>query len=873
MTKISVVDAAKKLNLDPDVFLRKLKEWGVFADDVQATIDMKYLPKFREMLKTEERDRGAQYVESRTEARGGTTVIRRTRSSERRAGRDKQEETVPVEESSPTPPALEETEPTAVEPIALETETVVETSVESEESVEIVEEDGDDVEPEVQEAETLAASSVESAQEAQAAAEDEPVDEENTRIRRPRKVTLRGVTPTPARVISRPVAPVAPAIPDPAVPGKGAEKPAAGGEAAPKTGRRVVEFSHRDFKDRRRSKEQQQQEMRAERQRKKKRDFKTTEITTPKAIKRKIRIEGAIQVGELAQHMGIKAGDLIKRLFEMGQMCSINQVLDVDSASIIATEYGYEIEDTAVDVDEFYEATEQEPEENLQSRHPVVTVMGHVDHGKTTLLDALRETDVAGGEAGGITQAIGAYKVRLRNRNITFLDTPGHHSFTNMRARGAQVTDIVVLVVAADDGVKPQTIEAINHAKDAKVPIVVAINKVDKEDKNLDRIYNELSEHGLVQEAWGGDTQFALVSAKQRLNLDELLEKILLQADVMELRANPDRQARGFVLEARLEKGRGAVSTILVQEGTLRVGDPIVAGDVYGRVRFMHDDKGQRVEEAGPADPVEVVGLGGVPSAGDRFFVAENEKKAKEVAEMMAQKIREAQTRRMAKVSLENLFERTGEAIKELKVILKGDVQGSVEAVNQALLKLSTSVVKVTIVHSGVGAITETDVNFAVASGAIVFGFNVRPAPEVRDLAEREGVQIKVFNIIYELLDDVTAGLEGLLSPIENEVYLGRAEIRNTFSISRVGTIAGCYVVDGKIQRNAKIRVLRDSAEVYSGRIASLKRFKDDAREVASGFECGIQVENFNDVKIGDILESFTIEQVAAKLEQTASNP
>ncbi len=851
MSKISVAEAAKKLNLDPYFLLPKLRELGIYADDVQATIDLKYIPRVRDLLKIEDRDRGQNYEERRV----GTTVIRR-RSPSRGAAEEPakdSDETTGFEVARADAPVVTPAEPELHVADAAVLEVVLEDDAQPVQAEAV----GQPTPPEHA-----------SAQEHESdVAPDDAVDEDNARVQRPnRRVSLRGVTPAPARVISRPVAPP----PVAAAPDAKAKKPgetAAEGEAAKKTGRRVVEINQRDYNDRRRSKEQVQQEMRAERHRKKKRDFKATEITTPKAIKRKIRIEGAILVGELAQRMGLKGGELIRKLFEMGQMCTINQLLDVDSATIIASEYGYEIENTAVEVEDFFGATEQETEEVLAFRHPVVTVMGHVDHGKTTLLDALRETDVAGGEAGGITQAIGAYKVRLRDRDITFLDTPGHESFTSMRARGAHVTDIVVLVVAADDGVKPQTVEAINHAKDAKAPIVVAVNKIDKPDKNLERLYSDLAEHGLVQESWGGETQFALISAKHRENLDDLLEKILLQADIMDLKANADKTARGFVLEARLEKGRGAVSTILVQEGTLKVGDPVVAGNVYGRVRFMHDDKGRRIDVAGPADPVEVVGLGGVPAAGDRFFVAESEKKAKQVAEMMATKQRELQTRRMARVSLESLLEQTGgEAIKELKIILKADVQGSVEAVTEALRKLSTPQVKVTVVHSGVGGITETDVNFAVASQAVVIGFNVRPTPEVRDLAEREGVQIKIFNIIYELLDEVTAGLEGLLSPIKNEVYLGRAEVRQTFSISKIGTIAGCYVVDGKIQRSAKIRVLRDSVEVYSGKMSSLKRFKDDAREVASGFECGIQVENFNDVKLGDILECFVIEEVAAKL-------
>lgn len=606
--------------------------------------------------------------------------------------------------------------------------------------------------------------------------------------------------------------------------------------------------------------------------RRKKREFKQTEITTPKASKRKIRIEGAINVGELAHRMGIKGGDLIKRLFEMGQMVTINQALDVDSATIIAGEYGYEIEDVAI-VPESMMESQPDDAVDLKPRHPVVTVMGHVDHGKTTLLDAIRKTNVVGGEAGGITQHVGAYKVRLGERAVAFIDTPGHESFTNMRARGAQVTDIVVLVVAADDGVMPQTIEAINHAKDAGVPIVVAVNKIDKEGANIERIVSQLSEYGLVPETWGGETQYAEVSAKQVVGIDELLEKILLQADVLDLKANPDKKAVGVVLEARLEKGQGPVATVLVSEGTLKVGDPIVAGSFHGRVRFMNDGQSDRMDEAGPGDPVEVVGLGGVPNAGDRFFVTDTEKTAKQIAEALMAKQRELKNRRMTKVSLENLFDQIKEeAIRELKVILKGDVHGSVEAVTESLGKLATEQVKVNVVHSGVGGITETDINFAVASNAVIIGFNVKPSQDMRDLASREGIQIKSYSVIYELIDDVTKAMEGLLAPIREETIRGHAEVRAVFPISRLGTIAGCYITDGQALRNANVRVLRDGQTLFTGKMASLKRFKDDVREVQTGFECGIQVDGFNDLREGDVIEIFTVEEVAAKLSRVVSS-
>ncbi len=906
MAKITVVDAASKLKQEPAVFLSKLKELGIFVDDEQSTIDTDILPRVRILLKEEKDKESGGY----TERRVGSTVIRRR--VRRKAGAAEPEESAEQEamapdgaktpekkavktkkkaQGKPSEPAktigdvLGRKRVTKLQPVqklekfeepeeeAADAETPEEISeAELAEEAAIVEEEAA---PEVMEsAETVVDAPLEEESGEKPADETEeksavPVKKAKT-IKSSRLKKIRGVTAEPARVISRPTKPVAPTVP---AAGKKEAKKEDEEDKPERKGRRVVEISRsRDYGSRRRSKEQLQRELRVERQRKKKsRDFKSTEITTPKAIKRKIKIEGAIKVGELARRMGIKSSELIKKLFAMGQGVTINQSLDLDSATIIAAEYGYEIEDTTVEVESFFE-NEGEKEENLQPRHPVVTVMGHVDHGKTSLLDAIRTTSVVSGEAGGITQHIGAYKVDVDGKSIAFIDTPGHESFTQMRARGAQVTDIVILVVAADDGVMPQTAEAINHARDAKVPIVVAINKIDKGQEKLDKIYSELSEYGLVQESWGGDTQFALVSAKKKIGIKELLEKVLLQAEIMELKANPDKKASGVVLEARLEKGRGPVATILVDEGTLRVGDSIVSGIYHGRVRFMHDGRGLRMDEARPADPIEVVGLGGVPEAGDRIFVAETEKKAKQVAEIMMNKAREARTQRMAKVSLESLFDQIkDEVVKELKVVLKGDVQGSVEAVKDALHKLTTEKVKVTVPHSGVGAITEGDINFAVASEAIVIGFNVRPSPEVRDLAGREGVQIKVYSIIYELLDDIRKAMMGLLEPEHREVYQGRAEVRNTFTISRIGTIAGSYVLDGKITRDARIRLLRDSVEIHKGRLASLKRFKDDAKEVGTGYECGMQIENYNDIHIGDIIECYSIEEVAPDLGEATS--
>ncbi len=601
--------------------------------------------------------------------------------------------------------------------------------------------------------------------------------------------------------------------------------------------------------------------------------IKKTEITVSKAIKRIIRISDAITVGELAKRMGIKANDLIKELMRQGTMVTINHPLDFETASILASDFNYEVENVAFDEEAILDhvsqkAGEEEKPEDLKVRPPVVTIMGHVDHGKTSLLDAIRASDVTAGEAGGITQHIGAYHVELDDgRKVTFVDTPGHEAFTAMRARGAKVTDIVVLVVAADDGVMPQTREAINHSKAAGVPIVVAINKVDKPDANPDRVKQELTEFALVPEDWGGETIFVEVSAKARTNIDQLLEMILLQAEVMDLKANPDKRAKGTIVEARLDKGRGPVATVLVQEGTLRPGDPIVAGLHFGRVRTMNDDRGNRVEEAGPSIPVEVTGLSGVPEAGDNIYAVEDEKTAKDVAHHRQQKQREAELAKTSKISLDQLYARIQQGdVKELKVIIKGDVQGSVEAVKDSLLKLSTDACRLVVIHTAVGAIIESDITLASASDAIVLGFNIRPEAKAAALAENEGVDIRLYNIIYDAVADIRDAMEGLLAPTLREKALGRAEVRDTFSVSKVGTIAGCYVIEGKVQRNAQVRLVRDNVVIWQGKMNSLKRFKDDAREVATGYECGIGLENYNDIKIGDIIEAFEMEEVKTTL-------
>ena len=584
--------------------------------------------------------------------------------------------------------------------------------------------------------------------------------------------------------------------------------------------------------------------------------MKKTELTVPKAIKRRIKVGETITVGDLAKRMGIKASDIINKLMSMDVMATINQTIDYDIASIVAGEFSFQVEPAELEFDEAVLKTPSIPE-NLKPRAPVVTIMGHVDHGKTSLLDAIRQSNVIDGETGGITQAIGAYHVHINNRDIVFLDTPGHEAFTAMRARGAQVTDIVVLIVAADDGVMKQTVEAINHAKVAGVPIIVAINKIDKPGADPEKVKHSLSEHGLLSEQWGGETIFCEVSAKKKINIEELLEMILLQADILELKADPDRPVRGIIIEAKLDRGRGPVATVLIQEGTLREGDSFVSKTEFGRVRALIDDQGRRIKEAGPSIPVEVIGFSSVPQTGAEFFCVEDEKKARSIADYWLRKAREKEISSFSKVTLEQLYQRIKEGVKECDVIIKADVQGSIEAISDALNKLSNDDIKLRIIHSSTGAITETDVMLASASKAIIIGFNVRPDARVVDVAQQEGVEIKLYDIIYNVIADVRAAMEGLLEPEYKEVVQGRAEVRELFKVPKIGMIAGCYVTDGKITRSDKLKLVRDSVVVFDGKILSLKRFKDDAREVAAGFECGISIEGFNDIHPGDVIEAY----------------
>jgi translation initiation factor IF-2 len=592
----------------------------------------------------------------------------------------------------------------------------------------------------------------------------------------------------------------------------------------------------------------------------------------PRREPRALTITEGISVRQLAEKLDVRAKELLGTLVGRGIFASINQPLDVQTATTLAEVFGGVVTVRSFEEEVVQEVAREEKPSDLEPRAPVVTVMGHVDHGKTSLLDAIRDTSVAAGEAGGITQHIGAYEVHVGNRKVVFIDTPGHEAFTRMRARGAKVTDIVVLVVGADDGVMPQTLEAMSHARSANVPMVVAINKIDKPEAQPERVKRQLADNGLLPEEWGGDTVMVEVSARQKLHLDKLIEMILLVADMRELKASISVLASGTVLESRVDKGRGPVATVLVQNGTLHVGDFFFCGAVYGKVRAMFDDRGHPLREAGPSTPVEVLGLQGIPEAGDNFQVAD-EAKARHIVDYRQSKLREQTLARTAtgRITLDQLHEqlKAGE-VKELPIVIKADVQGSVEVLNELLPKLSTDQVKIKILHSSVGAVTETDVLLASASNAIVVAFNVRPDRKAADMAQQEKVDIRLHTIIYELTDELKKALVGLLEPVFKESYLGRAEVRNTFRIKGVGTVAGCSVVDGTIKRDADLRLLRDGVVIYTGRISSLKRFKDDASEVRTGFECGIGIANFNDVKIGDIIEFFTVEKLEAAVASRA---
>jgi translation initiation factor IF-2 len=580
-----------------------------------------------------------------------------------------------------------------------------------------------------------------------------------------------------------------------------------------------------------------------------------------------IKYEDVLSVSDLAEKMNKKPNEIIMKLMGLGVMATINQTLDDETIELLASEFGFEVEkEVVVDETDFETVEIDFSQYDLEERPAVVTIMGHVDHGKTTLLDSIRNTKVVAGEAGGITQHIGAYQVSVNDKKITFLDTPGHAAFTTMRARGAEVTDIAIIVVAADDGVMPQTEEAISHAKAANVPIIVAVNKMDKEGANPDRVKQELTEFGLIPEEWGGETIFVPISAIKGEGIDELLEMILLVSEVEEYKSTPDMPARGSVIEAKLDKGRGPVATLLVQHGTLRIGDPIVVGSTFGRVRAMVNDIGRRVKQVGPSTPIEITGLNDVPQAGDQFIVFEDEKKARAIGEKRYQRYLESQRRESAKVSLDDLFSRIQEGeVKDLNVIIKADVQGSAEALAGSLRKIDVEGVKVNIVHQGVGAITEGDVILASAANAVIIGFNVRPDGNARSMAEQENVEMRLHRIIYNAIEEIESAMKGMLDPEFVEEITGQVEVRDVFKVSKVGTIAGCYVTEGKITRDAGVRVIRNGIVVYEGKLDTLRRFKDDVKEVATGYECGIKVEKFDDIKVEDVIEAFVMKEVERK--------
>jgi len=873
MSKTRVYELAKEFGIENKEFIAKLKTLGIAVKSHSSTLEDNEV----ERVRLEFASKGDKEV---VEKRVKSTVIRR------RAVR-LPEEAAEAEEAA-APEAAPEVPAEKVEKVE---KVEKEEKVAKPEKEEKVEKPEKPLEPRAEKAPEAAAPPA--AEKAPVKAEPVPKKEPDlsrqaTIIRRPEPVEKKeGPRPPAATIPQTQIR--KPAAGQPAQPRGQAAPPAGAGAnargaapAADRKGKRAVEVvmdgeaakkrtlikQGIDKKDKRvRLREIEEEEAARWRGDKKAAviKMKKTEITVPKASKRRIRISEAIRVGELAKQMGVRASDVINKLLVLGTMATINQSIDIDAASLIAAEFGYQVEAVTAEYDEMLQRTEAEPR-NLKPRAPVVTVMGHVDHGKTSLLDAIRQTNVIDGEAGGITQAIGAYHVHVKDRDIVFLDTPGHEAFTAMRARGAQVTDIVILVVAADDGVMEQTIEAINHSRVAGVPILVAINKIDKPGASTEKIKQELVKQNLVPEEWGGDVLFAEISAKKKVGIENLLEVILLQADILELKADPGRPARGVIIEAKLDRGRGPVATVLIQEGTLREGDAFVSKREFGRVRAMINDQGQRIKEAGPSMPVEVIGFSNVPQAGSEFICVEDEKKARGISEYFVRKEREKELAATSKVTLEQLYARIKEGVKELNVILKADVQGSLEALTEALTKLSTPNIKVRIIHSSTGAITETDVMLASASDAVIIGFKVRPDARVVEVAEVEGIEIKLYDVIYDVINDVKAAMEGLLEPEYREMVQGHAEVREVFKITKVGTIAGSYVTDGKIPRSANVRLLREGVVVYDGKILSLRRFKEDSREVAAGLECGIAVENFNDIKTGDVIEAYTKEQVERKL-------
>lgn len=875
MAKTRIYDLARNLNMTNKALLDRLEEMGIEVKSHMSSLDDDVVEKVRRGVISAEPETPDTAVEQK---RVKSNVIRKRRQPTKEES--PAAETVPVE-------ALE-TAPAEEEPQVAETTTPEEPPAVPED---VPEEEGEEEEePQV---ETTVEAEPEEAAPAEKPADSEPPPvEEGDAVAARKRARLK--KHQPAKIIKFPDAPQKPSGKAPAKKAPGVDllkvtiPPAAAGDLEEKDKKPAR-------KDRKRKSKAEEVDVEEEAPAKKKGFFKRkeivegvalydrargrlrkkgkggakvpggakTQITTPKAIKRKIRINESISVAELAKRMGVKANEVIARLMGLGVMATLNQQVEFDSAVLVAADFEYEVEKASVTEEELLQLNVEEDTEKLKKKAPVVTIMGHVDHGKTSLLDVIRKSRITEGEAGGITQHIGAYKVNTAHGEIVFLDTPGHEAFTAMRARGAQVTDIVILVVAADDGIMPQTIEAINHSRAAGVPIVVAVNKIDKEGADPDRVKREAADHGLVPEEWGGDTMFVNVSAKQKIGITDLMDMVLLQAEMLELKANPDKKARGVVIESKLDPGRGPVATVLIQEGTLTVGETIVCGVHYGKIRAMLDDKGAPLDQAGPATPIEVIGLPGVAASGDELVALDDEKSAKTVSENRLLKQRTEELGRKESVSLENFFEKMqAKEEKVLNIIIKADVNGSCEAIEDSLQKFATGEVKIHVVHSAPGTIIESDVTLASASKAIILGFNVRPTPKVRAMAHEENVDIRSYDIIYDLIDDIKKALTGMMSSTYEEQVLGRAEVRELFVIPKKGTIAGSFVLDGKIERGKNARLLRDGVIIYNGVIVSLRRHKDDVKEVASGFECGIGIENYNDLKPGDVIECYSYKEI-----------
>ncbi len=872
MSRVRVYELAKEAGMSSKALADKLIGLGFDIKGHSSTVDAEEAERIRETVL---QSSNTELVEKRISGSKGPTVIRRRSKVIHRRPKPEEEEVVETE------PAPDET----VEEVSAEKAPEVEV-VESAETEPIAEEIAEDPTTDDQPEEKVSEKEEETAQETPV----EPKEKKVEKKPKPRKGIAKvvGTIEIPVEEESKPAksrkrgkksgtvrtkrSAVADNVPAPTADtsGKGKKKDRRGKSEGDdrtgkgkkqKKGRKKVKFTHfgadyeSGFGGRGR---------RGRGRKKKKAAQPPSEM---KASKKRIKVYETITVGDLASRMRVKANEVIAKLMGLGVMATMNQALDVDTATIIAADFEYEIEQGITEEIGIQQLIEQEGGGEEVARCPVVTVMGHVDHGKTSILDAIRKTDVAEGEAGGITQHIGAYHVQSKDGDVTFVDTPGHAAFTEMRSRGAQITDLVILVVAADDGVMEQTREAIHHAQAAEVPIIVAVNKIDKDNADPDRVKRELAELDLTPEEWGGETIYCETSAKKNTGISTLMENMQLMAEMLELKADPERKASGRVVEAKLDKGRGAVATVLVQEGTLKKGDHFVVGQFSGKVRAMFNDKNKSINTAGPSIPVEVQGLSGVPSAGDEFIVVTDEKMAKTVSQARSLKAREKGLASNSKISLDKLFEKMSEGeVQELRVILRSDVQGTLEAFTKAAEKLSTDEIKVRVLHEGTGTITESDILLASASEAIIIGFNVRPTAKIKELSTKEKVDVRSYDVIYHALDDIRKAMVGMLEPTFEEDVIGSAEVRNTFKVPKVGTIAGCFVVDGAIRRNAGVRVLREGVVVYTGKISSLKRFKDDAKEVGSGYECGIGVENFNDIKVGDSLEAFEMREVEAVL-------